>query len=127
MAEIPLKRRKSSIQPTNCGLIDNLYQQHEKICEFPSKQFYKGNLKTEKSKAVEDPAKEIWPVQDSPIVFCHVGDGVEEKLTHSMEEGHELSRKNKAEVDQVVRCFGYIWETYNTGKVIDVHIHTDKS
>ena len=78
-------------------------QQHEKICEFPSKQFYKGNLKTEKSKAVEDPAKEIWPVQDSPIVFCHVGDGVEEKLTHSMEEGHELSRKNKAEVDQVVR------------------------
>ena len=79
------------------------FKQHDKICEFPSNQFYKGQLKThDKDECVSDAISAIWPVQSSPIVFCHVGDGVEEKLTHSMEDGNELSRNNKAEVQQVV-------------------------
>ncbi|KAL3868675.1 hypothetical protein ACJMK2_041453 [Sinanodonta woodiana] len=85
---------------------------HPELCEFPSKTFYNGELQTsseviEREKA--NPPLKLWPVPETPHVFCHVK-GREEILTVSTEEGNENSRSNPKEVKQVVKIFKYMVE-----------------
>ncbi|XP_033737774.1 helicase with zinc finger domain 2-like isoform X4 [Pecten maximus] len=113
------------------------YRMNPKICEFPSRRFYDGKLKTANSKywIVDQPLR-IWkntnrnkhefsnkPNSDKdnsseickksntnehiPLVFCHI-EGSEEVLTVSTEEGNERSRKNKEEADHVAKVFKYL-------------------
>ncbi|KAK3089644.1 hypothetical protein FSP39_005283 [Pinctada imbricata] len=85
------------------SFLSSQYRMNPKICDFPSKQFYKSKLTSEKSKSWEviEPLK-MWLEPQIPLVFCHV-EGIEECLTVSTEEGNEQSRSNKAEIDQVVK------------------------
>ncbi|XP_062574956.1 helicase with zinc finger domain 2-like isoform X2 [Saccostrea cucullata] len=102
----------------NAVFLDIQYRMNEKICEFPSKQFYKGKLKTGPSKKyeVKEPLQ-IWINPYTPLLFCHV-EGEEECLAVSTEEGNQQSRSNKAEVEHVVKVYNYLMshdgiETHN--------------
>jgi hypothetical protein len=43
----------------------------------------------------------MWRDAKNPLVFCHL-EGEEEYLANTTEEGNEMSKFNKAEIDQVV-------------------------
>ena len=83
--------------------------QHEAICEFPSKQFYNGELKADKSLAKrKSPGrrmKEFWPRDPNcPIVFCNVVGEEEENKTHGEIERGQVdshSKYNRQEAEKV--------------------------
>ena len=87
--------------------------QHPKICEFPSYEFYKGELITPD---VKFPSWDdhfipdgVWPNKSFPLVFCHV-EGAERTLTVSTSDGNERSKSNIAERDHVVsNCLLHIF------------------
>ena len=80
--------------------------QRREICEFPSRHFYKGRLKTyaypENSVDYQNPKLQaMWPNQTRPLVFCHV-EGAEKSLVITSSDGHEASKSNNAERDHAV-------------------------
>lgn len=81
------------------------FLQHPKICGFPSKHFYNGELKTHPDVGISPQSLGMWPrMMDGyyPHVFCHV-EGEEQTLTVKTDAGNEQSRFNDAEVQHVVR------------------------
>ena len=81
--------------------------QHSAICEFPSRHFYEGRLKTAESVKERDPGPvKFWPsVHFSgrflPIVFCHV-EGQEQSTAISSSHSNESSKSNEKEVIKAV-------------------------
>ncbi|XP_043945796.1 helicase with zinc finger domain 2 [Protopterus annectens] len=92
-------------------MLDIQYRMHEDICDFPSKEFYYGRLKTDPQLANRPPSVFYHPKNKScPIVFGHV-EGKELSLVVSTEEGNENSKGNMEEVAHVVRIAK--WLTLN--------------
>lgn len=86
------------------------YRMHPSILEFPARRFYeKYDLKTDKeSKSyVEEKPLQVWFSENKRTVFCHV-EGIEETLPVSTEEGNEMSRRNTAEVAQVLKIYRHL-------------------
>ncbi|KAL8597128.1 hypothetical protein ACOMHN_050464 [Nucella lapillus] len=110
--------------PDHTVLLDLQYRMHPQLCQFPSQQFYKGQLRTAlsmswtqdplpfwpdnvdfgqgRSRALNDPAN-----RQVPHVFVDVR-GEEEKKSVSDEEGNENSRSNSLEADKVVEIVRYL-------------------
>ncbi|CAC5367079.1 unnamed protein product [Mytilus coruscus] len=90
-------------------MLEQQYRMNTSICEFPSRMFYGGKLKTAHEgigKAVK-PLK-MWRKSNSiPRVFCHV-EGEEETLTVKTKEGNEQSRSNNREIEQVLKVFRHM-------------------
>eukprot|EP00058_Branchiostoma_floridae_P017947 XP_002603436.1 hypothetical protein BRAFLDRAFT_222600 [Branchiostoma floridae] len=79
------------------------YRMHEKVCEFPSHQFYDNKLETADSvKARRSDMEYLLCCVGSPVVFCHV-EGVEEALPVASAEGGVMSQSNEQEVHKVVQ------------------------
>uniref|UniRef100_A0A671RZT0 DNA2/NAM7 helicase-like C-terminal domain-containing protein n=1 Tax=Sinocyclocheilus anshuiensis TaxID=1608454 RepID=A0A671RZT0_9TELE len=73
--------------------------QQEDICAFPSKEFYKGKLKTGTS---AKPSLFLSKSRKTCIVFGHV-EGKEKSLVVRTERGNENSKANVEEAKEVVR------------------------
>ncbi|XP_068761782.1 3'-5' exoribonuclease HELZ2-like isoform X3 [Montipora capricornis] len=94
-------------------MLQKQYRMHKDICEFPSRQFYEGNLRTagsvrDREMNRQDVSKKVvnfWPNQTGkgyvPLAFCNVV-GEEEELVVTTEEGNERSKSNKKEKEKVV-------------------------
>ncbi|XP_034142928.1 helicase with zinc finger domain 2 isoform X1 [Esox lucius] len=81
-------------------MLDTQYRMHERICEFPSKEFYKGLLKTgvnRKASVLLTQSK-----HPTPILFRHVN-GKEISLVVSTDKGNENSKANVEEAQESVR------------------------
>ncbi|XP_033629468.1 helicase with zinc finger domain 2-like [Asterias rubens] len=94
------------------------YRMHKSICDFPSQEFYKGELVPAASMvAPRQTSKVKWPGgADNPIVFCH-HIGREEHTSVRGEEGGEQSKANVQEVQHVVRMVSSL--------VGDLHVKPD--
>jgi len=76
--------------------------QYDEICEFPSKEFYEGEVKTDPSvKEKFFPIDNFWPSgPHCPIVFCDVeGKEGEGNSNHKV---HQESKSNKIEAVKIV-------------------------
>lgn len=94
-------------------MLQEQYRMHEDICEFPSRQFYEGKLRTAVSVRAremnrQDVSKKVinfWPNHTAkeyvPLAFCNVV-GEEEELVVTTDEGNERSKSNKKEKEKVV-------------------------
>ncbi|XP_067095662.1 3'-5' exoribonuclease HELZ2 [Osmerus mordax] len=80
-------------------MLDTQYRMHEGICEFPSKQFYNGRLKTNAKRRASVLLKPS--AIFTPILFGHVA-GTEISLVVSTEWGNENSMANIEEAKQAV-------------------------
>ncbi|XP_016312565.1 LOW QUALITY PROTEIN: helicase with zinc finger domain 2-like [Sinocyclocheilus anshuiensis] len=80
-------------------LLDTQYRMQEDICAFPSKEFYKGKLKTGTS---AKPSLFLSKSRKTCIVFGHV-EGKEKSLVVRTERGNENSKANVEEAKEVVR------------------------
>ncbi|NWX22834.1 HELZ2 Helicase, partial [Aegotheles bennettii] len=83
-------------------MLDTQYRMHKSICEFPSQEFYRKQLKT--CPHLHRPASVLHHKDNGccPIIFGHV-EGKEQTLMISTEEGNENSKANPEEVEQAVR------------------------
>ncbi|XP_058256810.1 helicase with zinc finger domain 2 isoform X2 [Hemibagrus wyckioides] len=81
-------------------MLDTQYRMHERICEFPSNEFYEGKLKTGTKKR---PCL-LLDNNDTPtaILFGHV-EGEEVSLAVSTVAGNEYSADNQQEAEQAVQ------------------------
>ncbi|XP_072540872.1 3'-5' exoribonuclease HELZ2 isoform X2 [Salminus brasiliensis] len=81
-------------------MLDTQYRMQEDICEFPSKEFYEGKLKT----GIPYRMSVFLNIYQKPtsIIFGHV-DGKELSLVVSTERGNENSKANIEEAEAVVR------------------------
>ncbi|XP_071173663.1 3'-5' exoribonuclease HELZ2-like [Mytilus edulis] len=96
-------------------MLQEQYRMHPKICVFPSKHFYDGELKTHPDVGISPQPLGMWPrMMDGyyPHVFCHV-EGEEQTLTVKTDAGNEQSRFNDAEVQQVMKVFQHMVENEN--------------
>ncbi|KAK9973867.1 hypothetical protein ABG768_024568 [Culter alburnus] len=80
-------------------MLDTQYRMQEDICEFPSKEFYAGKLKTGTR---PKPSLFHTTSRQTYIVFGHV-EGQEKSLVVSTERGNENSKANVEEAEEVVR------------------------
>ncbi|XP_016402096.1 helicase with zinc finger domain 2-like [Sinocyclocheilus rhinocerous] len=80
-------------------MLDTQYRMQEDICEFPSKEFYDGKLKTKTS---PKPRLFLTKSRQTCIVFGHV-EGKEKSLVVSTERGNENSKANLEEAEEAVR------------------------
>ncbi|KTF83755.1 hypothetical protein cypCar_00027252 [Cyprinus carpio] len=80
-------------------MLDTQYRMQEDICEFPSKEFYDGKLKTKTS---PKPSLFLTKSRQTCIVFGHV-EGKEKSLVVSTERGNENSKANLEEAEEAVR------------------------
>ncbi|XP_073707802.1 3'-5' exoribonuclease HELZ2-like [Garra rufa] len=80
-------------------MLDTQYRMQEDICEFPSKEFYGGKLKTNTS---TKPKLFLTSSRQTCIVFGHV-EGKEKSLVVSTERGNVNSKANLEEAEEVVR------------------------
>ncbi|XP_062578545.1 helicase with zinc finger domain 2-like [Saccostrea cucullata] len=89
-------------------LLTNQYRMHPSLCRFPSKAFYDMKVITQKSPKWEmlQPLG-MWHNPKNPLIFCHI-EGEEEYLANATEEGNEMPRFNKAEIDQVEKVFHHL-------------------
>ncbi|VDH97755.1 Hypothetical predicted protein [Mytilus galloprovincialis] len=84
------------------------YRMHPSICKFPSKCFYQDKLRTIQCLSWEEnPPLHIWFQPEKRHLFCHV-EGEEVTLPVSTEEGNEMSRSNKKEVEQIMKIFTHL-------------------
>ncbi|KAJ7378348.1 helicase [Desmophyllum pertusum] len=108
-------------------MLKEQYRMHQDICEFPSEQFYKGELVTSASVIERDRELPIvaecyhdrrkfinfWPSHEDedyvPLVFCDVV-GEEEELVVKTEEGNQRSKSNMIEKDKVVET-SQLWNS----------------
>ncbi|NXK32794.1 HELZ2 Helicase, partial [Piprites chloris] len=83
-------------------MLDIQYRMHKAICEFPSQEFYKAQLKTWPQ--LHQRPSVLYHRDNSccPIIFGHV-EGKEQSLMISTEEGNENSKANPDEAAQAVR------------------------
>ncbi|XP_071017732.1 3'-5' exoribonuclease HELZ2 isoform X1 [Oncorhynchus clarkii lewisi] len=81
-------------------MLDTQYRMQERICEFPSKEFYNGILKTGATR--KDSVLLAQSHHLTPILFGHVY-GKEISLVVSTERGNENSKANSAEAEESVR------------------------
>lgn len=89
--------------------------QHEGICEFPSREFYKARLNTWPELVRPDSVFYHRGNGCCPIIFGHV-EGTEQNLIVSTEEGNENSKANLEEVKQAVRrLLGNCWRCRRGG------------
>ncbi|XP_065917898.1 3'-5' exoribonuclease HELZ2-like isoform X3 [Dysidea avara] len=93
-----LKEMKSSL----LHMLTIQYRMHEVICEFPSEEFYDGELRTDRSVAEQFcPIDGFWPNgPECPVVFCDV-EG-KEKEGSSDHKVHQESKSNKIEAEKIV-------------------------
>nr|XP_022315664.1 helicase with zinc finger domain 2-like isoform X2 [Crassostrea virginica] len=107
-AKLGLSKSLFERYANNAVMLDIQYRMNPKICEFPSQQFYEGKLRTgpEGRWIVDEPLK-IWRNPRIPLLFCHI-EGEEEILEVATEEGNQQSRRNRAEVDHVVKVYEYL-------------------
>ncbi|KAL2090569.1 hypothetical protein ACEWY4_012832 [Coilia grayii] len=82
-------------------MLDIQYRMHEDICEFPSKQFYGGHLKTGRRPKASPSVLMKDPQDPTSILFGHV-EGKEVGLMVSTERGNENSMANLQEAEQTV-------------------------
>ncbi|XP_043088069.1 helicase with zinc finger domain 2 [Puntigrus tetrazona] len=80
-------------------MLDTQYRMQEDICEFPSKEFYEGMLKTG---ILPKPSLFLTETRQTCIVFGHV-DGKEKSLVVRTERGNENSKANLEEANEVLR------------------------
>ncbi|XP_043088068.1 helicase with zinc finger domain 2-like [Puntigrus tetrazona] len=80
-------------------MLDTQYRMQEDICEFPSKEFYEGMLKTG---ILPKPSLFLTESRQTCIVFGHV-EGTEKSLVVPTERGNENSKANLEEAEEVVR------------------------
>nr|XP_015220183.1 PREDICTED: helicase with zinc finger domain 2 [Lepisosteus oculatus]XP_015220184.1 PREDICTED: helicase with zinc finger domain 2 [Lepisosteus oculatus]XP_015220185.1 PREDICTED: helicase with zinc finger domain 2 [Lepisosteus oculatus] len=80
-------------------MLDTQYRMHEDICEFPSKEFYHGLLKTGTKRKG---SVLLAGRRATSILFGHV-EGKEMSLIVSTEQGNENSKANMEEAEQCVR------------------------
>ncbi|XP_056009192.1 helicase with zinc finger domain 2-like isoform X3 [Ostrea edulis] len=86
-------------------LLTNQYRMHPSLCRFPSNAFYNQKLITKASPKWETlQPLQMWRDPKNPLVFCHI-EGEEEYLANTTEEGNEMSKFNKAEIDQVEKVY----------------------
>ncbi|XP_069739798.1 3'-5' exoribonuclease HELZ2 isoform X2 [Narcine bancroftii] len=84
-------------------LLDVQYRMDQEICEFPSKKFYKGKLKTAPTIALHPKSVFCHRTKSCcPIIFGHIV-GNEMSLMVSTEEGNENSKANKLEAEKAVK------------------------
>ena len=78
--------------------------QHRKICEFPSKTFYDGELQTDpNATAGFVQIKKFWPMgRDCPLAFCNI-EGREGGAVSGNKKSSLLSKSNADEARKVVR------------------------
>ncbi|XP_008300802.1 helicase with zinc finger domain 2 [Stegastes partitus] len=93
-----LFERYYAIHEKRAVMLDTQYRMHQDICEFPSKEFYEGKLKT----GVEQPSS-VLRVDDRvmPIVFGHVK-GETACLVIKTSKGNSNSKANREERDKVI-------------------------
>ncbi|KAK3089672.1 hypothetical protein FSP39_005530 [Pinctada imbricata] len=95
--------------------LDMQYRMHERICDFPSRKFYDGKLKTAPTKPAEKRGfLRIFPNENVPLALFHV-EGEEISLQYATEIGNEASCSNYNEVQIVVKIFQYL---VNTEKIL---------
>lgn len=83
-----------------------VFPQHPAISEFPSQEFYNGQLETRLSPLWTGSPLPFWPLlrnEPVPHLFVDVR-GQEEMLTVTTDEGNEKSKSNKQEARKVVIC-----------------------
>uniref|UniRef100_A0A4W5KBX3 Helicase with zinc finger 2 n=1 Tax=Hucho hucho TaxID=62062 RepID=A0A4W5KBX3_9TELE len=81
-------------------MLDTQYRMNERICDFPSKEFYNGILKTGAPRKASVLLAQSHHL--TPILFGHVY-GKEINLVVSTERGNENSKANSAEAEESVR------------------------
>lgn len=91
-------------------MLDEQYRMNPALCEFPSKQFYEGKLKTMPGLWNQHTMK-IWPMdsitrEPCPHVLIHV-EGEELVLTVNTDDGNEQSRSNPSEIEEVLKVYRY--------------------
>ncbi|XP_069099387.1 3'-5' exoribonuclease HELZ2 isoform X1 [Pleurodeles waltl] len=83
-------------------MLDIQYRMHQDICTFPSREFYKGRLKTW-AQLIRRPSVFYHSKKACcPIIFGHV-EGKEQSLVVSTNEGNENSKANPEEAAHTVR------------------------
>ncbi|XP_048877851.1 helicase with zinc finger domain 2 [Brienomyrus brachyistius] len=83
----------------NALMLDTQYRMQRSICEFPSNEFYNGQLVTGIDRK---PSMLMIKSRPTAILFGHV-EGKEERLIVSTEQGNENSKANSEEADHSVR------------------------
>ena len=81
----------------------SLLSQHEKICQFPSENFYNGVLRTRLTdywRSTGELPESAWP-SGAPFVFWHV-EGLEESQSIATVDGNEQSKWNKKDAFETV-------------------------
>ncbi|XP_042261546.1 helicase with zinc finger domain 2 isoform X1 [Thunnus maccoyii] len=93
-----LFERYYTIHKKRAVMLDTQYRMHEDICEFPSNEYYNGELKT----GVEQP-NSVLRVDNRtmPIVFGHI-QGETISLVVNTAKGNENSKANPKERDKVI-------------------------
>ncbi|XP_023932839.1 helicase with zinc finger domain 2 [Lingula anatina] len=122
--ERSLFERYATQFPKQTIMLNKQYRMHPDICDFPSSEFYDGQLYSPPVlRFASDPmfrdftpaAEVLWPrirqgpmlIEDKRFVMCHV-EGEEESLVISTPEGGEMSKKNKAEIQEVERIYSIL-------------------
>ncbi|XP_023651081.2 3'-5' exoribonuclease HELZ2 [Paramormyrops kingsleyae] len=83
----------------NALMLDTQYRMQKSICEFPSNEFYNGQLITGID---HKPSMLMIKSRPTAILFGHV-EGKEERLVVSTEQGNENSKANSEEAEHSVR------------------------
>ncbi|XP_065917904.1 3'-5' exoribonuclease HELZ2-like isoform X2 [Dysidea avara] len=89
-------------------MLTTQYRMHEAICEFPSEEFYYGELITDRSVSQRFCSlKKFWPNgPDCPIAFCDV-EGKEEGGS-SHHKVHQESKSNRMEAEKIVEIIAML-------------------
>jgi superfamily I DNA and/or RNA helicase/exoribonuclease R len=106
------------------------YRMHTKLCQFPSTQFYDGNLRTAPQVHTAysrfcsryPQLRVFWPRPNVPTVFYNVQNG-QESYVPSVDKARLESKCNKAEAARVIRIAQNLVSRYNI-KTSDIAVLT---